>query len=522
MVSPYNYNDPDTEMINTRRSVPVPHAYVPLFAFRTLSPSEAWQQIGEQIILDGRQQDCMVLLNFLRAATVKVRGNIRNQRTGPPAVAQIEDILPPIDGELMQHTRRRLRIILPTCFLPAPNNGLPALQAAALIGQTVTEGFNALRADRLQERENTNPKSFSEQFPANGAAIRRLCLAGNDDDQLPEFWQFFASVKGKKGQALPAFNNFLINRASQAESAGVLPIISPQLFNNISSFELGSSNLEVITRGVSPFLMCTARYEKADEITVLSQRYMLHHEGAIISSEEISKLASTNHYAIPTDLHMLVDFIGAYSVVWDVLLGELHPLAISLCNHFRFWQKHVESTIIAIPETILRTTVIIGTLRHIQLKVLAYVHNKMHIIEQDPDIPTFTDVVNAIQGRTFQTLPALPARYHQRLTLAQLPPIVHETPTPPSKRTPSMGNHVTAPLSERHPPLMEKYQAGDKSIQQLRNLPGLPKDKKGNSTLCISYHLRGSCFDNCRRASTHRKLDKVEIDNFLAFLDKHN
>jgi hypothetical protein len=47
MVGPLNQGDPDTEVVNTRRAVPVPHAYVQLVTFRTLTPQEAWQQVGQ-------------------------------------------------------------------------------------------------------------------------------------------------------------------------------------------------------------------------------------------------------------------------------------------------------------------------------------------------------------------------------------------------------------------------------------------------------------------------------------------
>jgi hypothetical protein len=178
MLGPYNRGDPDTEVINTRRAIPIPAAYVPLFTFRTLSASDAWLQVGGQILQDGREQDCRVLLNFLRAAVVVTRGNVRNQPAGPFASAQREALLPPLDGPLLQHVNRKLCAILPALFIQPRQNKLPAAQAAALIGRSVAEGFDALRADRALEREaNSATKSFSEQFPANGTAMRRLCQA---------------------------------------------------------------------------------------------------------------------------------------------------------------------------------------------------------------------------------------------------------------------------------------------------------------------------------------------------------
>jgi hypothetical protein len=522
MLGPYNPGDPDTEVINTRRAIPIPYAYVPLFTFRTLTAREAWQQVGGQILQDGREQDCRVLLNFLRAAVVVLRGNIRNQPTNPPATTQREPLLPPLDGPLLQHTDRKLRAVLPALFVQQQANEIPAAQTAAIIGQTVAEGFEALRADRALEREaNTAAKSFSEQFPANGTAMRRLCQAQNDDDLLPEFWRFYAMVKGKKGPALSALVNFVQLRSREPTSTQVLPIISTLLFTNIASFELGATNVDIITQGVSPFLMCPIGSEKVEATLALSQQFQRLHEGTTLTLENLAAVVPSNDYTIPDTVHTLVDFIGAYSVLWDVLVGEHHPLATALQNHYNFWNTNVRSINTALPDKLLRTVVITGTLRSIQLTVMRYVNDMMYNTYNEVPPPEFNDIVKAVQGRLFQTLPSLPAQY---VKLA-LPPQITHTPTPPTtlpnKKLPPLSNHVTAPGNERHPPIMERFQNSDKSIQQLRVLPGQPKEKRGSGTLCLSYHLRGSCFDNCRRLSTHRKLDKVEIDNFLAFLEKH-
>ena len=70
---PYAVGDANTEEVSSRRSVPVPHSYVPMVLNRTFTLAEAWTQIGAQIILDNCEVDCTVLLNFLQAATTLPR-----------------------------------------------------------------------------------------------------------------------------------------------------------------------------------------------------------------------------------------------------------------------------------------------------------------------------------------------------------------------------------------------------------------------------------------------------------------
>jgi hypothetical protein len=51
-LGPYLANALDTEELYTRGVVPVPHAYVPWVLFRSLTPREAWLQLGEAIVQD--------------------------------------------------------------------------------------------------------------------------------------------------------------------------------------------------------------------------------------------------------------------------------------------------------------------------------------------------------------------------------------------------------------------------------------------------------------------------------------
>ena len=293
-----------------------------------MTPQEAWEQVGEQIVQDQRTADCAILLNFLRVATVSIRPN-RNQSVGPPATAQTQAFLPPLDGPLINHVHRKLRSLLPALFFQPQLNEAPLqlAQTAAILGQTVADDFNALGADRALERETAaTPKSFSEVFPANAAAIRRLCHAGNDDDLLPDFWTFLASDKGKKAAGLAAFINYVTIRSNAEGSSRVLPIVSTPLYTNIAAFELGAADLETITQGVSSFLMCPLGYVKATETHTLTQKYlMLQGGGTSPQLSDIQQLVPSKDYSIPEDFHTLTNFIGAYNIVWDILVGEYHP-----------------------------------------------------------------------------------------------------------------------------------------------------------------------------------------------------
>lgn len=116
---PYAAGDADTELISSRRAVPVPHAYVPLIYNRELTPLQAWLQLGTQIINDNRQVECAVLLDFLRAAStfgrrpVGQRGPFYSSNALPAPLGA-----PIVDAELLDFQHRYLTRILPVLVNP--------------------------------------------------------------------------------------------------------------------------------------------------------------------------------------------------------------------------------------------------------------------------------------------------------------------------------------------------------------------------------------------------------------------
>ena len=93
---PYTVGAGDTELISSRRAVPVPYAYVPLVSNRQFSPAKAWTQLGTQIINDNREVDCLVLLNFLRAAATFSRRAVAQRGPFFSSLALPTELIAPV------------------------------------------------------------------------------------------------------------------------------------------------------------------------------------------------------------------------------------------------------------------------------------------------------------------------------------------------------------------------------------------------------------------------------------------
>jgi hypothetical protein len=528
-ILPLVVGEDGVEEVQSRRTVPVPHAYVPLLFNRTLTPREAWEQVGMQIINDGRQEDCMILLNFLRLTNVQgIPGmHLRIPQIVPPHIRHLEQFHPPIaDEELHNHIYRKLRTFLPGLVNTDPHVGQAGqqfLQGAALIRQSILDGNEVRRLDRQQALVDAGaPVSFSSQFPATAPLIRKLCGAGNDDNNLPEFWRILAAAGGKKKAAFPALVSLVMQRSNADDSAGIHSVISAYLFEQIIQFQLGSNDLDDITKGINPFLMCPIGHTTTKGQQDLNLQYsMMSSDGAYATITDIRTLAPSN-FNLPGSVYQTVEFIGSLSVLIDVLLGTYHPFAVSLRRHFLFWRRQAPMVQNSVYDTTVLNAVMVGTLRSIQLATIKYINEQMYA-NMPLAPPTFASIEDIIHSRAYHTLPMLPAYYFPTPqapanTSAPMQPsrspagATQSASTPAPTRT--SGVPVVAKPDEVSSTWQEAFKASSKSIQDLRGLPAakIPKAADGGYNICLSFHLRGSCFDNCRNKQSHRKLNAAERD----------
>ena len=68
VLPPYHTGAANTEDLVTRVLVQVPQAYLPLVLKASLTPREAWEQLGVSIIANGHAQQLAHLLGWLRVA----------------------------------------------------------------------------------------------------------------------------------------------------------------------------------------------------------------------------------------------------------------------------------------------------------------------------------------------------------------------------------------------------------------------------------------------------------------------
>jgi hypothetical protein len=537
-LGPYNVDDMDTEEIVSRRAVPVPHAYVPLVFNQSFSPTEAWHQIGMQIIADNRSGDCAVLLNFLRGAAVLPRRLVGQHAPILPAMSLPLPLLAPVvDASLLEHQHRYLSRLLPTITNPEGQVFLQQQLAQThyaiqtnLQAQTIAHQVTAAASQAA-----TAPKTFSSIYPANAQSLRKLCDAGDDDENLPEFWKLFAAANGKKQQCFPALEALLTTRANDPTSARVQPILPAKLYDSLAHFKLGNPNIDDINLGLSPFMMCPSGYFKADSQLRTNALYTsLHPDGGTASLADLQTLLVSS-FNLPSDLLQLIEFVGSYSVMVDVLLGTGSPLAIAVHAHYDFLFLNMNAVRSLVPEADL-IMFMMRILRFIQIISINYINAKMNLQTLFVADPSFFEIESAIKNRMFNQFPAIPVQYladvnqaagRLPVARARAPPAIPiiTTTVPPVARAPKVRTNEPANDQVKALPAdvvqawVQAFSLSAKSIRMLRALPSdqQPTATNGSSKICLSWHLKGLCYANCMNRGTHRPLDTTEAGIFQTF-----
>ena len=512
-VGPSELGDADVTPVTTRRFMPVPYAYVLHMHDRVLTPRQAWQ-VAEQIIADGRAADCEIFLDFLRAACTFRAPAVAADPPVAGAALPAPLTVPLADGALRRQVWNWLVRDLPALAVPAVDSVEHQFMATtAAVRQELALSRANAEAARAEAKA---PKSVTEAYPTMAPFLHRLCSV-EDDADLPTFWREHATTGGKKHQSLACLQQLVSARASEPASARSPIVVSVALFERIAQFRLGAPDTDDLEEGISPFLICPQYYHLALGTRLECNDYGMLTSGSGAASMADIRALTASKLKSPRDPLELSCFVGGYSCLLDVLLGEDHGASARLRNHALFWQQNAPalSSMVGsdqLPGFLMRI------MRTLQLVTVGYINQALQS-GAAAALPDYGRIEDAVHHRTWQNLSQLPPRYLEErgaplvAKVATVAPLL--TPsgaagTPPTAR---LSVRVDAPKSQLHTAWATKFTASAKEIKDLKLDTTRPK-------ICLSYHLRGTCFESCREHPTHRALTTAEKAAVEAFLEK--
>ena len=309
------------------------------------------------------------------------------------------------------------------------------------------------------------------------------------------------------------------SRAEEPDSARPKIVVSVPLYECISQFRLGAADSDDILEGVSPFLVCPQHYHRANGTRLDCNTYgLLTSQSGSTTITDLRTLSEPKLQS-PGDALELSAFVGGYSCLIDCLLGTDHGAAMRLRQHADFWRENA-ITLTNMLERDQLAGFLMRIMRTLQLITISYINRALEV-GTAAALPNYSRIEDAVNDRTWQNLSQLPTRYldikpapvaTMATTANTAPASVTSSATAPTA-SPRLSVRVDAPKNHQHPDWATKFAESAKEIKELKLDATRPK-------VCLSYHLRGTCFESCREHSTHRALTATEKSAVQAFLDK--
>ena len=238
---------------------------------------------------------------------------------------------------------------------------------------------------------------------------------------------------------------------------------------------------------------------------------------------DIRELADPKLFS-PRDALELMSFVGGYSCLFDVLLGENHGASARLRGHAHFWRQNAHALANMVGRDQL-AGFLMRIMRTLQLISVDYVNQALQY-GAAAALPDYGRIEDAVRHRTWQNLSQLPPQYLEEKalpvkTVASASSVAStitattagQKTQPTAESTRPVAVRVDAPTSQQNTDWVAKFAGSSKTVTALKADDSRPK-------VCFSYHLRGTCFEACRERATHRALTNAEKTAMQAFQEK--
>jgi hypothetical protein len=528
----------ESELLWTRSLMYLPARFAHLFLnTRGLPIKEAYLTFRQAVQKEnGPLEDVQSLLDWFQLTLHATQ----DYNSGPP-VTSLAITLALFDEDLSAHRSPLTAHVL----APRPQNMSTGLEmainhmATAVTQQTAE--VNRTQLARAIEREA--PATPASKFGLLLDSLKNY-LSVEEEQDLPEFWFQFAAASKK--QEFSVLRDYLeLYARSDNAFIPASPILSPKLHSDLATVTFVADHHNDLKTGIQPFVAMDGSEEHRAAAMELARSYgLLYERDYGVSFADLSQLKVPKDLrSYPTTFYDLERSLGLYGNVLGAILGETHPLTTAYRPFWEAFNRRYRDRLIGELEGT-KTIKPVHILRNIQLKTYDWFDAKR--TRTTPDTPNFLAIWQRI-GLNEYNLPNLPPSLYYliypRTTLLKPPPSDKSVITPSITETDASStvsgvSALTGATGATGSGTRTGFsRAGDMVVNESPDphLLGLvPFNKKlkdiiGNTQspandageiICLSYHVKGGCFTNCRRKNTHGTTlsfaEKSRLENYIA------
>ena len=520
----------NTENITTRFMVPIfsPEYQALAVARGKFTPEALVTELLMPMQANNQLQGMTELVQFIQAVNYK-----RNNPAAPGTeilpgnvLGDMAVVLPAFDydADIRRYIRNTLAADLPGLRSAPPR--APDATADAVIAMRDTilarEAADARRANKL----------LSKKYPL---VVDRFVRACNALDETGVSAMYNEDVRqSKKSELRGVIQQRLNARASTIGSMGsVPPVVTKELMELIVNgcYAPDWHEGDNYSAGINPFSCgITTTVELGQNLgNQMMGLDAAQSGGAVVAFSDLQRF-NNNKIAVPTDGDSTEEQLKACGLVIEAIQGDVHPHTHEYARWLRDEWPKVKAQLKygGFDQTSIWTS------------LLVWMTNMMHLyfreVSRDAGapLPTYRRIVQKIAAREWVP-PPLPTRYLPPVApgrAAALPPTTPNSgavpPQAPGGRTPATattdtrGGLPVLNTNHRNESWITAFEGSSVKLGELRDhsplIRGNPADTPENH-ICLSYHLRGKCYTNCRRSGSHRSLDQGERQQMGAMVE---
>jgi len=405
---------------------------------------------------------------------------------------------------------------------------------ATAVTNQATEVNRALLARTIKRETPTTPATkFGLLLPS-----LKNFLHVQEEEELPDFW--FQSTLASKKQEFSVLRDYLeLYARSEHAFVSTPPILSPKLHSDLAMLTFVADHDNDLKTGLQPFIAMDGSEEYRAAALELARSYsILYERDHGVSLQDLNQLKIPKELrSYPVSFFDLERNLGVFGNLLGAFLGNAHPLTTACRPFWESFSKRYKDRLLAVIDGS-RSIKPVHIFRSVQLKCFDWFDAKRSRVP--PDTPYFGGIWKRITLNEY-TLPMLPLQLYFLVTpkLSLLKP----GPNPSGSTSGSAGTGTTAGLtgSDDASTVVSAVSAltgttgltgtGTRALKgantmitnenpdahlltlvpfnrKLKDLMGdtvLPNTDAGEP-ICLSFHVKGGCYSNCRRRSNHGKV----------------
>lgn len=509
-------------MIKTRKSMFIPFCLVEYVIDLDLSAREAFEVLWPVIVQKNLRETAKPLVKFLMVAATKFgqRGAPRtlNDRLGFGVTGAADVISDRRQRVLYQH----LPALAPAANANASN--LPRMDDLVSQLSQLNSHARLDRAARQQARdEATKPKTIRDKF-GDYTTDKLLKLTEEVlDEDLPRLYHELAARTKGINKRLLVQQCFDLT----ASELGInkLPASSTHVID-IDNWDFTGASYDTLGSGLLPFSVVPpdapskGGRKALQEEQERSRLYDMSGDAisGAISSSDAKKLYNNKGY-IPTEWTEATVQIEAYAIVLGSLLGTKHAAVVHYMDAVKLYERVKIRLHTAMNKKFGAKTAPALLVLYFQLNLRSWFEERWEYDIYDRSSPELTDGLRSyLRSNRFDWLPDFDDIPTLTALGAASAPAPAPAPPPPGNPNAGAGANPPAPplAPRRNNPNRDPRFIGNtpfavnirtRSIRNAINVAQVdpPQVTRGGRLMptCLSWHVKGSCSEDCQRRADH-------------------